>query len=114
MIMAIASMHLASALPRRCDVDRAVDSYTTYLGFTLGHSGPTSSGTRLIPELSTPVPDGWNRIHLIAGDISAEVARARAAGLSFPNNIIRGRVGQQILLHGPAGKLIELFHPVNR
>ena len=33
------------------------------------------------------------------------------AGLSFRNNIISGPVGQQILLHDPAGNLIELFAP---
>lgn len=57
---------------------------------------------------------GWNRIHLIVDDITAEVARARVAGLSFRNNIISGPVGQQILLHDPTGNLVELFHPANR
>ncbi|MGO9031831.1 VOC family protein [Mycobacterium sp.] len=77
-------------------------------------SGPTNSGARPIPDASTPVPGGWNRIHLIVDNITAEVARARVAGLSFPNNIISGPVGQQILLHDPAGNLIELFQPANR
>lgn len=77
-------------------------------------SGPTSSGARPIPDGSTPVRGGWNRIHLLVDDITAEVARAHVAGLSFRNNIISGRVGQQILLHDPAGNLIELFHPANR
>jgi hypothetical protein len=78
-------------------------------------SGPTSLGARPIDDGSTSVPGGWNRIHLIVGDIiTAEVARLRAAGLSFRNNIISGRVGQQILLHDPAGNLIALFHPANR
>jgi catechol 2,3-dioxygenase-like lactoylglutathione lyase family enzyme len=132
MIMAIASTQRASVRYLVDDVDRAVDFYTTYLGFTLGHhaapafadvmrdplrlllSGPTSSGARPIPDGSTPVPGGWNRIHLIVDDITAEVARARVAGLSFRNNIISGPVGQQILLHDPAGNLVELFHPANR
>jgi catechol 2,3-dioxygenase-like lactoylglutathione lyase family enzyme len=77
-------------------------------------STPTGSGTRPIPELSTLMPGGWNRIHLIVDDITAEVARVRMAGLSFRDSIIGGRVGQQILLHDPAGNLIELFDPVNR
>ena len=37
MIMAIASTQLASVRYLVDDVDRAVDFYTTYLGFTLGH-----------------------------------------------------------------------------
>jgi hypothetical protein len=77
-------------------------------------STPTGSGTRPIPELSTLMPGGWNRIHLIVDDITAEVARVRMAGLSFRNSIIGGRAGQQILLHDPVGNLIELFDPVNR
>jgi catechol 2,3-dioxygenase-like lactoylglutathione lyase family enzyme len=130
--MAIASTQRASVRYLVDDVDRAVDFYTTYLGFTLGHhavpafadvmrdplrlllSGPTRSGARPIPDGSTPVPGGWNRIHLIVDDITAEVARTRVAGLSFCNNIISGPVGQQILLHDPAGNLVELFHPANR
>jgi hypothetical protein len=60
------------------------------------------------------MPGGWDRIHLIVDDITAKVARVRMAGLSFRDSIIGGRVGQQILLHDPAGNLIELFDPVNR
>lgn len=130
--MATASTRRASVRYLVDDVHSAVDFYTTYLGFTLGHyaapafadvmrdplrlllSGPTSSGARLIPDGSTRVRGGWNRIHLIVDDITGEVARARVAGLSFRNNIISGPVGQQILLHGPAANRVELFHPANR
>lgn len=130
--MATASTRRASVRYLVDDVDRAVDFYTTYLGFTLGHyaapafadvmrdplrlllSGPTSSGARPIPDGSTRVRGGWNRIHLIVDDITGEVARARVAGLSFRNNIISGPVGQQILLHDPAANRVELFHSANR
>jgi catechol 2,3-dioxygenase-like lactoylglutathione lyase family enzyme len=132
MIMAIASTQLASVRYLVDAVDRAVDFYTTYLGFTLGHHaapafavvvrgplrlllpGPTSSWARPMPDGSTPMPGGWNRIHLIVDDITAEVAQLRAAGVSFRNNIISGPGGQQILLHDPAGNLVEFFHPANR
>jgi catechol 2,3-dioxygenase-like lactoylglutathione lyase family enzyme len=132
MIMAIASTELASVRYLVDDVDRAVDFYTTHLGFTLGHnaapafaevmrgplrlllSGPTSSGAHPMPDGVTPVPGGWNRIHLIVDNITAEVARLRAAGLSFRNDIITGPGGQQILLHDPAGNLIGLFQPANQ
>jgi catechol 2,3-dioxygenase-like lactoylglutathione lyase family enzyme len=67
-----------------------------------------------MPDGATPVAGGWNRIHLIVEDITAEVERLRAAGLSFRNDIISGPGGQQILLHDPAGNLIELFQPANR
>jgi hypothetical protein len=37
-----------------------------------------------------PAPGGWNRIHLIVDDLPAEVARLRAAGLRFRNDIVAG------------------------
>jgi catechol 2,3-dioxygenase-like lactoylglutathione lyase family enzyme len=111
------------------DVERAVAFYITHFDFTLrtnaapafadvvrGHlrlllSGPKSSAGRPMPDGSTPEPGGWNRIHLIVADLPAEVARLRAAGLTFRNDIVRGPGGQQILLEDPAGNLIELFQP---
>ena len=114
------------------DVDRAIDFYTTHLGFTLGRnaspafaevlrgplrlllSGPTSSGARPLPDGSTPSPGGWNRIHLIVDDITQDVERLRAAGLNFRSDIISGPGGQQILLQDPSGNLIELFQPAKQ
>src|SRR6266568_2580244 len=111
------------------DVQAAVDFYTTYLGFALHSnqgpafadvtrgnlrlllSGPGSSAGRPMPDGRRPEPGGWNRIHLIVDDIAAEVARLRAAGLTFRNDIVRGPGGSQILLDDPAGNPIELFQP---
>jgi catechol 2,3-dioxygenase-like lactoylglutathione lyase family enzyme len=111
------------------DVEKAVDFYTTHLGFTLRSShapafadvvrgnlrlllsGPTSSAGRPMPDGRTPEPGGWNRIHLIVDDIAAEVERLRSAGLTFRNDIVSGPGGQQILLDDPAGNPIELFQP---
>lgn len=111
------------------DVAAAVAFYTTHLGFalqanmapafasvTLGElrlllSGPTSSAGRPMADGSRPGPGGWNRIHLIVGNLAEEVARLRSAGLKFRNDIVKGPGGQQILLEDPAGNLIELFQP---
>ncbi|RUU54074.1 VOC family protein [Mesorhizobium sp. M2C.T.Ca.TU.009.01.2.1] len=111
------------------DVDDAVAWYTQHLGFTqlsnhapafadvtrgalrLLLSGPTSSAGRPMPDGERPGPGGWNRIHLIVEDIAAEVARLRAAGLSFRNEIVTGPGGSQILLVDPSGNLVELFEP---
>ena len=111
------------------DVPAAVDFYTAHLGFTLRYSagsafadvvrgplrvllsGPASSGARATPEdADTP---GRNRIHLIVTDLRAEIERLTAAGLSFRNDIVAGPGGQQILIHDPAGNLIELFQPAS-
>lgn len=113
------------------DVEGAVDFYTSHFGFTLGTnavpafadivrgnlrlllSGPASSAGRPMPDGLTPEPGGWNRIHFIVEDISSEVERLRAAGVTFRNDIVSGPGGQQIVLEDPAGNPIELFQPAN-
>jgi catechol 2,3-dioxygenase-like lactoylglutathione lyase family enzyme len=113
-------------------VDAAVAFYTTHLGFTLLSttapafadvtrgdlrlllSGPTSSAGRPMPDGRRPAPGGWNRIHFVVQDLSAEVDRLRAAGLHFRNDIVTGPGGSQILLDDPSGNPIELFQPASR
>jgi catechol 2,3-dioxygenase-like lactoylglutathione lyase family enzyme len=111
------------------DVDAAVAWYTKQLGFTLLSnaspafadvtlgslrlllSGPTSSAGRAMPDGDRPRPGGWNRIHLIVKDLPAEIARLRAAGVQFRNDIVTGPGGSQVLLKDPSGNLVELFQP---
>ena len=114
------------------DVEAAIVFYTTHLGFTLLPttapafadvarddlrlllSGPTSSAGRPMPDGRRPGPGGWNRIHLIVEDLSAEVNRLRAAGVHFRNDIVSGPGGLQILVEDPSGNVIELFQPAKR
>lgn len=114
------------------DVAAAIQFYTTHLGFEVltsyppafadvarGNlrlllSGPASSAGRPMPDGETPGPGGWNRIHLIVDDIHAEVARLKAAGVPFRNEILSGPGGQQVLLLDPAGNAVELFQPAGR
>ena len=114
------------------DVERAVAWYTQHLGFSvlskyapafadvargslrLLLSGPKSSAGRPMPDGERPGPGGWNRIHLIVDDLPAEVARLRAAGVEFRNDIVTGPGGSQILLIDPSGNLVELFQPAQR
>jgi catechol 2,3-dioxygenase-like lactoylglutathione lyase family enzyme len=114
------------------DLDAAITFYTTHLGFrlntraapafadvTLGDlrlllSARTSSAGRPMPDGRQPVPGGWNRIHLIVDDIEAEVARLRAAGVAFRNDIVKGPGGAQVLIEDPSGNPIELFQPAGR
>jgi catechol 2,3-dioxygenase-like lactoylglutathione lyase family enzyme len=109
------------------DVQTAVDSYSTHLGFMVGMnaapafaevrrgpmrlllSGATSSGARATPaNLKAP---GRNRIHLIVEDLDAEIDQLRSAGLSFSSELVAGPGGRQILISDPSGNLVELFQP---
>ena len=114
------------------DVGAAIAWYTKHLSFavlsnaapafadvTLGSlrlllSGPTSSAGRPMPDGARPEAGGWNRVHLIVDDLSSEVARLRAAGAQFRNDIVTGPGGSQILLKDPSGNLVELFQPARR
>jgi len=111
------------------DVEAALAFYTKFLDFKVltsfvpafadvarGNlrlllSGPRSSAARPMPDGTKPGPGGWNRIHLIVDDIDAEVARLRAAGAVFRNDILEGPGGKQILLQDPSGNFVELFQP---
>lgn len=111
------------------DVQAAYAFYTTHMGFVPGAvnspafadirrgnlrlllSGPQSSAGRPMADGRVPAPGGWNRIHFIVDDIEGEVARLRAAGLTFRNAIVTGPGGSQVLVDDPSGNPIELFQP---
>lgn len=111
------------------DVSAAIAWYTKHLGFEvissaapafadvkrgslrLLLSGPKSSAGRAMSDGTQPKAGGWNRIHFVVNDLNAEVARLKAAGVSFRNEIIAGPGGSQILAVDPSGNLVELFQP---
>ena len=111
------------------DVQGAVDWYVGHLGFDvqlnaapafasvergslrLLLSGRGSSAGRPMPDGRQPEPGGWNRMQLVFDDLSAEVERLRARGVTFRNDILSGPGGSQILAEDPSGNVVELFQP---
>ncbi len=110
------------------DVPAAMRFYTTLLGFTLEQaaspafasvvrdgvrlllSGDGSSGRRPLPDGRQQVSGGWNRVHLEIANLPAEVARLRAAGVSFrSNDIVTGPGCAQVIRDDPSGNPVELF-----
>jgi catechol 2,3-dioxygenase-like lactoylglutathione lyase family enzyme len=111
------------------DVAAAIAFYTEGLGFalkqqfgpamailvrddlTLWVAGPAASASRPMPDGRQPEPGGWNRFVLQVDDLDATVARLRARGVGFRNDIVSGPGGRQILCEDPSGNAIELFQP---
>ena len=76
----------------------------------LNRPGAGGAG-QAMPDGTLPAPGGWNRIQIEIDDLTTEVARLRAAGARFRNEIVAGAGGAQILVQDPSGNLIELFEP---
>ena len=114
------------------DVQRAIDFYTTRLGFTIEHqhlpefatvalgplqihlSGPGASGSRELPDGEPQQPGGSNRIVLRVGDLPETIEALRSAGVEFRNQMETGPAGRQIQVLDPDGNPIELFEPAQR
>ena len=73
--------------------------------------GGGPGGGQAMPDGTAPEPGGWNRFVLEVDDLSAAVARLRASGCRFRNELVEGVGGRQILLEDPSGNPVELFEP---
>ena len=114
------------------DVGRAVDFYTSRLGFTLKMqhlpafatvsldnldlllSGPDASGSREMPDGRSQEPGGWNRLVLQVDDLQSEIDSLGNAGVAFRNKVEVGPAGKQVQLEDPDGNPVELFEPAKR
>ena len=110
------------------DVQKAVDFYSTHLDFTVQQqfpamailtrgdltlwlAGPHASASRPMPDGRKPEPGGWNRFVVETHDLAAMVAKLKAAGVGFRNEIVSGPGGKQVLVEDPCGNVVELFQP---
>ena len=111
------------------DVDQAVAFYSKQFEFTVQQqfgpnmailrrgdltlwlAGANASASRPMSDGRKPEPGGWNRFVLEVADLAATVARLKAAGAAFRNEIVSGPGGQQILAEDPFGNVVELFQP---
>jgi len=117
------------------DVGAAIDFYVQKLGFTeemhpapgfamltrgalrlllsspggLDVTGAPGAGGRALADGTLPKPGGWNRFSLQVSDLAAEVARLRAAGVAFRNDVVVGIGVKAALLEDPSGNPVELF-----
>jgi len=116
------------------DVDAAIPFYCEGLGFDLVmHPAPPFAmlergllrlvlsapnagpgGGQPMPDGTEPAPGGWNRFAIEVDDIDAAVARLRAAGVTFRNQIVDGVGGRQIIAEDPSGNPVELFQPTRQ
>jgi catechol 2,3-dioxygenase-like lactoylglutathione lyase family enzyme len=114
------------------DVDEAISFYCQQLGFeeqmhpaptfamlsrgdlrlVLSAAGGGPGGGQAMPDGTLPQPGGWNRFTVEVANLEDTVARLRASGARFRNDIVTGVGGKQILLEDPSGNPIELFEPI--
>jgi predicted enzyme related to lactoylglutathione lyase len=113
------------------DVDKAIEFYTSSLGFKLDQqfgpamaiiskddlklwlAGPLSSAAQPMPDGRKPEPGGWNRFVLQVENLADVVGTLKTKGARFRNEIFKGPGGSQILCEDPSGNPIELFQPAN-
>ncbi len=79
---------------------------------TLLVSGPKASAS--LPMLDGTVPSpggGWNRFLLAFDDLESVVAKLKANGVKFRNDILDGIGGRQVICEDPFGSVIELTQP---
>lgn len=74
-------------------------------------SGPETSAAKQLPDGSTPIPGGWNRIVLLVTNLNAAIESVRSAGARFRSEPIQGPGGTQVLVEDLSGNPIELFQP---
>ena len=80
---------------------------------TLWLAGPNASASRPMPDGRKPAPGSWNRFVVEVSDLGATIAKLKAHGATFRNEIVSGPGGQQILLDDPFGNVVELFQPAS-
>ncbi|MGV8839921.1 MAG: VOC family protein [Bauldia sp.] len=82
-------------------------------GLRLFLSGTTSVAGKPLPDGTVQSPGGWGRFMLPVTDLTAEIARLRAAGVRFRSEPIAGPAGTFAILDDPSGNAVELWQPAD-
>jgi catechol 2,3-dioxygenase-like lactoylglutathione lyase family enzyme len=112
------------------NVEEAADFFVNNLGFeieanfapaiailglgnlTLLVSGPKAFASLPMLDGTTPSPGGgWNRIAMDFDDLESVVAKLKANGVKFRNDILDGVGGKQVIREDPFGNVIGLTQP---
>ena len=114
------------------DVDKAIEFYTTHLGFkldmhpappfamlsrndlrlVLSAPNPSAGGGQAMSDGSQQTPGGWNRFAIEIKDIEEMSEKLKNDSVHFRNNIVTGVGGKQVIIEDPSGNPIELFEPI--
>jgi catechol 2,3-dioxygenase-like lactoylglutathione lyase family enzyme len=81
------------------------------LRLVLSAPNPAGGGGQPMPDGTAQEPGGWNRFAIQVDDLASRVARLRAAGARFRNDIVSGVGGKQTIVEDPSGNPVELFEP---
>ena len=65
----------------------------------------------IVRDVDAAVAFYTRHLGLEVEDLEALVARLRAEGVPFRNEIVTGPGGRQILCEDPSGNVVELFEP---
>lgn len=111
------------------DIDKSVDFYRDFLGFSVEMHKSGKFASLKLDDLNLfinapgagsagkaggdPKPGGWSRFMIITEELDRLIADLKKTGAKFRGDITEG-AGRQILLEDPSGNVVELFQYLDK